>query len=443
MPLKERLFRPVDNSPLVFFRIAFGFLLVAEAWGAIAVGWVKEVFIDPQYFFTFIGFSWLETLAGNTMYFYFFAMGAAGVMVMLGLYYRLSMAMYAILWAGSYFFHKEAYNNHHYLMVILTALMVFVPANQYASLDVKRNPKIKSLTCPQWCIWIFASLMAVVYFYASVAKLYPDWLNAEPISIWFEAKKNYWLIGPLLTKSWFHYFISWGGILFDFFIVPALIWKKTRKYAFMVSLFFHLFNSAIFQIGVFPYLAIAIEVFFIEPDLIRRLFFKNKPPISKEHLKRDTYKVNNAVLVVLGLFLTIQVLLPLRHWLYQGNVHWTEEGHRLSWHMMLRSKNGYVSMKVVDNDSGQSWFIKSSDYLTSKQSRAIAVHPDMLWQFVQILKNDFRSQGHDNVSIFAIGKARLNKSDYQELYDPSYDLASVEWQPFEHSEWLLPLAERE
>ena len=118
-------------------------------------------------------------------------------------------------------------------------------------------------------------------------------------------------------------------------------------------------------------------------------------------------------------------------------MHWTEEGHRLSWHMMLRVKRGYVNLKIKDHDTGNEWLINPKTYLTRKQSAGIAKKPDMLWQFVQIVKEDLRQKGHNDISVYAIGKISLNGSEYKELYDPTYDLASVEWHPFKHSEWLL------
>mgnify|MGYP001602269733 FL=1 len=35
-----------------------------ETAGAIAIGWVKEVYVDPQFTFSFIGFEWLQPLPG-------------------------------------------------------------------------------------------------------------------------------------------------------------------------------------------------------------------------------------------------------------------------------------------------------------------------------------------------------------------------------------------
>ncbi|MEM1408266.1 MAG: HTTM domain-containing protein [Bacteroidota bacterium] len=438
MTLQERFFRPVDNSPLVLFRMIFGFLLFAEAWGAIATGWVKKAFITPDYTFPFIDFPWLQPLPGYSMYAYYIIMGIAGLMVMLGFYYRWAIGIYAVMWAGVYFMQKTNYNNHYYLLMLLNFMMWMVPAHQYGSLDAKRNAEVRSLTCPQWCIWFFSGTMAIVYFYASVAKMYPEWIEAKPISIWFNNKKDYWLIGPILTIPWFQKFVAWGGILYDLFIGPGLIWKKTRKYAFIASILFHLFNSAVFQVGIFPYLGIAIGVFFFDPEVVRRIFFKKKPSLEGKSIDPYMYPVQPWKFYFMATYLSVHFLLPLRHWLYPGNVNWTEEGHRLAWHMMLRVKSGYVKFNVRNNDTGEEWQVRPQEYLTAKQSRSIATRPDMLWQFVQILKEDLQSKGHQNISIYANGKVSLNGARHATLYDPQYDLANTEWHRFKPSEWLIP-----
>lgn len=90
------LSKSVDNSPLIVFRIFFGFLIACESFGAIATGWVKRVLIDPQFTFAFIGFEWLQPLKGNGMYFYFSIMGILGILIMIGYRYILSISLYTI-----------------------------------------------------------------------------------------------------------------------------------------------------------------------------------------------------------------------------------------------------------------------------------------------------------------------------------------------------------
>ncbi|MEQ9166731.1 MAG: HTTM domain-containing protein [Fulvivirga sp.] len=438
MNIKSKLFRPVDNSPLILFRMIFGLLLFLEAWGAIATGWVRKVFIDPSITFPFMDFWWLQPLPGYGMYAYYLVMGVAGIMVMLGFKYRWAMGLYALMWTGVYFMQKSNYNNHYYLLMILNYLMWLMPANEYYSLDAKNNPQIRSTTCPQWCHWVFIATMSIVYIYASVAKAYPDWLAAKPIGIWFNSKTDYWIIGPLLGKEWFQYFISWSGVVVDALFGLGLIWKRTRKYAFIGTIFFHLFNSAVFHIGIFPFLGIALGVFYFDPEVVRRIFFKKKPILDQLTLESNKYGISNLKVFLMALFLSIHILLPLRHWLFKGNVNWTEEGHRLSWRMMLRVKTGTVSFNIIDNNTNKKWVVKPSEYLTYKQASMVATRPDMLWQFVQMLKKDLGKKGHLNVSIYANSRVSLNGSRYKPLYDPDYDLAKAEWHLFKHAEWLRP-----
>lgn len=434
----QKLHQSVDNSPLVIFRMIFGLLIWAEAWGAIATGWVKRAFIIPEITFPFMAFSWLKPLPGDGMYYYYIVMGIFGAMIMLGLYYRVAVISYTIMWAGVYYMQKTNYNNHYYLLLLLLILMCLVPAHQYASLDARRTPKLKQISCPQWCLWIFAAQIAIVYFYGAVAKMYPGWVTLKPLETWFSQKADLPLVGGLLQKKWFQYFIAYGGIGYDLLIVPALIWKKTRRWAFGASLFFHVFNSLIFQVGIFPYLGISWALFFFEPETIRRIFLKQKPAATNYLLRPEEISISQKLLAYgLGLYVLVQILLPLRHHLFAGNVHWTEEGHRMSWQMMTRTKTGRISFIAYDPDTDKKWTISTKN-LTLKQRRAVAARPDMCWQYVQILKANLIQEGHPKIEIYAKGTVQLNGEAPKKLYNPDVDLTKIVWKPFQHSDWLLP-----
>lgn len=435
MTLAKLFFKPVDNAQLILFRIIYGALITIEAWGAIATGWVRRTLIEPQFTFNFIDFPFLQPLEGNGMIYYFLLMGCFGLMVSLGFRFRLAIISYSIMWAGVYFMQKTSYNNHYYLMLLFNFIFCFLPANRYKSIDVKLRPHIHQLYCPIWCVWLFKAMILIVYFYSAIAKMYPAWINAIPIKLWFTHKADYWLVGPLLTKEWFQYLIAWGGIAFDLLIGPALLWRKTRKVAFIVSIIFHLFNSIIFQVGVFPYLGISFALFFFKPEQIRRWFFPSKPKFNAA--KFDSIKKNMFVPIVLALFFVLQLLLPLRHHLFEGNVNWTEEGHRLSWRMMLRSKSGYIDLVVVDNSNNKRTQLNLTNYLSNKQIRKMAIRPDMLWQFVQRLKEDYTKQGKSDISIYAQSQVSLNGSAYKPLYDERFDLAKAEWKPWRTADWLV------
>lgn len=438
--MNKFLFKHIDNSALIIFRIVFGLLISIESFGAIFTGWLERNLITPKFTFSFIGFEWLQPLPGNWMYVYYVVMGLCGVLIMIGYKYRWSMLAFTILWTGTYLMQKSSYNNHYYLLMLLSGIMVFQPANTYLSIDVKLNPKIKRISMPQWCSAVFIIQMFIVYTYASIAKLYPDWLNTSAIEVIMRGKKTYELVGPILQEKWLHYVVAYGGILFDGLIIPLLLFRPTRKWAFFISLFFHLFNSFIFHVGIFPYLSIAFAVFFFNPKTIRNLFLKRKPLYGLAEVIVPRYRT--AFATVFALYFIVQIGLPLRQWFFKDNVLWTEEGHRLSWRMMLRAKSGLTTYRVIDKETNLQIPINLDDYLTKNQQSTASTKPDVIWQFAQILKKDFAKKGRD-VQVFVNAHIRVNNRKLHRLIDPKVDLASVPWNPLKHSEWLLPFVKED
>ena len=351
MKVNQFLFSRIDNSPLVVFRVFFGLLIMLEAWGAIATGWVKRIFVDPEFTFNFIGFDFLQTFPGTgpQMYIYFVVMGIFGLMVMLGYRYRVAIIGYAIMWSAVYLMQKSAYNNHYYLLMLLLWIMALFPAHTSFSLDAKRNPTIRDESMPRWVPLLIIAQLWIVYTYASIAKLYPDWLDGTATRLLMSGRRGTWLIGDMLQWSWVPWVVAYVGILFDGLIIPALLWKKTRKWAFGISIFFHLFNSVVFQIGIFPYMSLAFTLFFFPTDVIHRIFLKRKRRkkirrilfwISRKSrlffyplkairyilLRRKTLKsfyqtsqeirvpkLRNVGLVVIIIYLIVQIALPSRH----------------------------------------------------------------------------------------------------------------------------------
>ncbi|MCH7523686.1 MAG: HTTM domain-containing protein [Bacteroidetes bacterium] len=433
--LNRFLFKHIDNSALIVFRIIFGLLIFSESVGAIFTGWVKRTLIDPEFTFSFIGFEWLQPLPGNWMYVYYAIMGVFGFCVMIGYKYRFSIIAFTILWTATYLMQKASYNNHYYFLCLLSVVMIFLPANTCYSVDAKQNPHIKSNSMPRWSALILMFNIFLVYTYGSIAKMYPDWLDTSVFELLMKSKQHYFIIGDLLQQKWLHYFLAYGGILFDGLIIPLLLFKPTRKWAFIISVFFHLFNSIVFQVGIFPYLSLAFAVFFFEPRTIQKLFLKKKHFYDNAEVIIPKYKT--PLLIILSGYLIVQLLLPLRHHLIQDNVLWTEEGHRMSWRMMLRTKGGIVKYKVIDKSNYSEIPVKLSDYLSEKQSVIASTKPDVIWQFAQYLKKDFKAKGID-VEVYVNCKISVNGKPLKQLIDPEIDLASVKWNAFKHSDWILP-----
>lgn len=436
--MNKFLFRQIDNTGLVLFRAVFGLLITIEAFGAIATGWVRRTLVEPPFTFNFIGFDFLQYLQGDLMYYYFAIMGVFGIFVMLGYKYRLSMIVYALMWTCVYLMQKSNYNNHYYLMMLLCWIMAFLPANGWFSLDAKLNPKIKSPSMSRWVILILILQVWIVYTFASVAKFYPDWLDASMAKLLMSGKSDYWLIGDLLQKNWVHWTIAYTGILFDLLIVPLMLWKRTRMWGFVISVFFHLFNSIIFQIGIFPYMSIAFALFFFTSETLQKRFLPKKKLYVEDEIIIPKNK--NLILGVFSIYFLFQIGLPLRHWFFKDDVLWTEEGHRLSWRMMLRAKGGTLNVYVKDKATGEKERYNYWEILGEKQKASVKTKPDIMWQLAQKIKKIEAEKGRD-VSVFLEAMVSINHGPYHAFTDPEIDIAAEKWHPFKHSEWVLPSPE--
>ena len=208
--MNKFLFKHIDNTGLVLWRVVFGLLISIEAFGAIATGWVRRTLVEPDFTFNFIGFEFIQPLPGDGMYYYFLLMGIFGVLVMLGYKYRFSMFCYALMWTCVYLMQKTSYNNHYYLMMLLCWLMVFLPAHRWFSLDAKLRPDLKSPSVPRWSYLVVILQVWIVYSFASIAKMYPDWLDGTVAALFMKSKSDYWLIGGFLQLDWVHYSMAYN-----------------------------------------------------------------------------------------------------------------------------------------------------------------------------------------------------------------------------------------
>nr|WP_036602373.1 HTTM domain-containing protein [Olivibacter sitiensis] len=448
--LARFLFQKIDNAQIIVFRIFLGILIMAECWGAILTGWVKKVFVDPAFTFTFFGFEWTQFLLGQTMYYYFVVLGILGLLIALGLFYRASMLLFAIGWSIAYLMQKTHYNNHYYLLMLVCWIMVFIPAHRYLSLDVGRHPHMKSPYTCHWNRLLFIAQLLILYVFAAIAKIYPGWYTGQYLHLrfgqsahWFRQQLDWQKMASLLENEHFALIVSWIGIGFDFLIIPLLLWRRTRVVAFVAALIFHLFNSITLQIGIFPYFALALSIFCFPPESIRKLFLPRKIPFKTINQKPDTSpsRRQKAITLALSIYILWQVYLPLRHWFIPGDVLWTEEGHRLAWRMMLRTKSATVQFWITDKHTGKKELVDLNKYLTRDQRHGMGAAPDMIWQFAQHLKKQYRENGKD-IAIYVHAKVSINGSAYYDFINSETDLAHVKWGYFSHQDWILDPPEK-
>lgn len=431
MGLRARLDEPVDIASLAAFRALFGAMMLASVARFAARGWIAELYVAPARHFPYLGFAWVRALPGAGMYAVFALMSAAALGLALGWRTRWSAAAFFALFTYVELIDKALYLNHYYLVSILAAWLVVLPAGGALSLDVRRDPSLARATTPRWTVWLLRAQLGMVYFFAGVAKLRPDWLlRAEPLHTWLLARADLPLIGPLLRYRATAFAFSYAGALFDLTAAFALCHRRARPYAYAAVVAFHLLTWSLFNIGVFPWVMIVCTTVFFEPSWPRR--WVGPAPAWATHATLPSW-----VKPLVAAHLAVQLLLPQRRLLYPGDATWTEQGFRLAWHVMLVEKSGDVTFRVVEPSTGRQWTVHPEAFLTPLQARTMSTVPDMIAQAAVMVRDDFARRGHPSVAVYADAYASINGRPSRRLVDPAVDLGRV-GDSLGPKPWILP-----
>ena len=433
----------LKESPysLAVYRIGFGVLVmfsIARFWFN---GWIESLYLEPNFHFSYLGFSWVKPL-GIYTYLIFFICFFSAFFVMLGYKYRISIIILFLSFTYIELMDKTTYLNHYYLVSSLSFLMIFLPCSSYFSLDSKNNKKI-----PKWTIDSLKLMLLIVYLYAGLAKVNSDWLfNAQPLKIWLKTKYTIPLIGDTLLQQDFTYYIfSWGGMLYDIFIPFLLLYRRTRFFAFIMVIIFHVLTRILFPaIGMFPVIMIFSCIIFFDSDVHNKIlsFIKKILRIREVESENPEYfsniKMQKVSLLIVSTFFVLQILFPLRSTLYPGELLWTEQGYRFSWRVMLIEKAGYTSFKVVDNLTGNSELVNNNLYLTKFQEKQMSFQPDMIIEYAHYLADVYSDRGFGDISVYADSYVTLNGRPSQKFINPEIDLIKQK-RGFKNKDWILPL----
>jgi len=437
--LLQRLLNPVDIASLVFFRIFFGVIAFWHVW--LQMPDVKTKYIDPDFHFTYPGFGWVEPLPGELMHVVVLVMAAATIFIALGLYYRYAAAVFFLTHTYILLIDASVAWNHYYLISLLGFLLIFVPANKAFSLDVARGAVAQSDDVPAWTLWSLRGQMAIVYFFAGLAKLSShDWLNGEPMSTYLSHKTDFPLIGRWLAEDWAGYLGSYSGMLFDLLIVPALLWRRTRYLGLALAVTFHLSNSLIFSIQVFPWLALAATLLFLPPAWPRLgAQWRRLTEPAAAHFESVRLNGRHAAIAgLLALYFVFQVLLPLRHFLYSGNAEWTYAGHYHAWRMLLAEREREIAFYITSDDDASICEVDPTAYLYPFQTVQIDI-PDMIVQFAHMVGENYEARGATDFKIRVWTDFSINGREGRGLIDPDVDLLSVSRPLLGKPSWIIDL----
>jgi vitamin K-dependent gamma-carboxylase len=434
-------FAPTDIAPLAFFRIFFGTAMLYHTCKNVASGFVEYAYIRPLFNFTHPGFSWVTPWPGDGMYVHFAVMAIAAVGILTGCLYRVSATVFAVCHLYVFLLEKVHNNNHDYLICLLSGIIIFVPAHRLWSVDALLKPRLRSDTAPRIWLWLLRFQIAIPYVYGGISKINYDWLHGQPIRIWLGQWTNLPAVGPYMTTDISVMLFAWGGVFFDLLVVPALLWKRTRRLAFAGAIVFHLMNAMLWTIGVFRWLMIGATLLFFPAATIRRVLSRRKVRSVDDASRKKTFtKQQRATLACVGIYVFLQLIIPFRQWLYPGSPSWTEEAQHFSWRMMLRNKQAWIRFYAHDRETGHRGVVDLTKYLNGYQLKDMSKDPDWIVQFVHFLRDNYRKDGAGDLEIRVVCMSSLNGRKPQLLMDPTIDYASVD-RVLGPQPWIVPLHE--
>ncbi len=440
--LRTRLNTPVSIAPLITFRIVFGLLMFVSLLRFMWRGWINTVYILPKFHFTYWGFDWIQPMGGAGMYLLFFVLLLATLFITIGFLYRVAAVVFFLGFTYVEMLDVTTYLNHYYFISLVAFIMIWLPANKDYAVDVLMNPCGQRKLVPLWCIGIIRFQMGIVYFFAGLAKLNPDWLlEAQPLRTWLPAKSHLPVVGRFMYDAWVAYLFSWFGAIYDLFIVIFLLNKRTRLIAYGFVIVFHAATAIFFPgIGMFPYVMMTCSLVFFSGHFHERLLallpFKNTGKATVYEMPYS-YRFPKALFACIAIYTLLQVTIPFRCLLYPGHLFWHEEGFRFSWRVMLMEKSGAAYFTVREKGTGYSYTVNNAEFLTNLQEKMMSTQPDMILKYAHFLAREYKKRGIVEPRVYGEVYVSLNGQRSRLFIDSTVDLAA-EQLSWKHYTWVLP-----
>jgi hypothetical protein len=411
--LESVTWRQVDASSVAFFRVAMGVLGAFSAARFLAKGWVETLYLAPEHHLAYPWFPWVRPLPAPAMYAVVAAMIPLGLAVAAGRRTRLAAGLFVVAFTYCELIDAALYLNHYWFVTLTFTLLAVLPTSGRR-------------TVPVLVVWILRFQVGIVYMMAGLAKVNDDWLvHGEPMTTWLASRTATPVIGRLFDEPSVGLVASWLGAAFDLTIVGWLLWQRSRPFAYIALVVFHVLTWRLFAIGVFPWVMIAATTIFFPPDWPRRLPLLDRWVPGGRKRPLNTHRLRQVGVAAAAMWVALQVAIPLRHLAYAGDVRWTEEGYYGSFRVMLTEKAGLLRFTVTDPSTSESWTVDPTLVLTDWQAQQAAIRPELALAAAHLVADDFARRGRDGVAVRADSWVSFNGRQRQRMIDPQVDLAAL------------------
>ena len=437
----------IPIQSLAVIRIVFGAILLWDCWRYINYDRIARYYVEPEVTFPYFGLWFIQPLPEPWIHIAWLGVGVTAALIMLGLFTRAATIGFILIFGYFFLLDRTQYLNHNYMVLLYAFLLALSPAGRAWSLDARLGLVRRSEMIPRWPVFALKLQTEIILIYAGVVKITDDWLRGEPLRMWMHARVDDVWIAPIFQYDGFLLAAAWGTVALHILGAPLLLWHRTRLPVFLVYCCFHVSNSVFFNIGIFPWLTIAVSTIFFAPDWPQRLLrralglFETLPPRAPAPPRPAPRPISGALLVVLAVWFAVQIAVPQRQLFFPNLVGWTGDGHRFSWRMRIYDRDAEGHFEVVAAD-GTTWVVDPEHYLTRRQARAVLTRTDLIHDFAAWLEARWAAEGHGDVAVHAMIEKSLNGRPAQTYIDPDVDLTAVAYRWTGPDAWVRPIEAR-
>ena len=272
MSLAERLDRliraRVDARPVAGTRILVGVALLLKLVGSAQI-LGRLVQADT---IKLPVLSWLPPPTPTVATLLLVLWGSAGICFLLGWRTRAAGALLTFVLAVQLALDRQTYSNHVYLLALVVALLTLADAGAAWSLDARGGPR---RSVPAWPVFLLQAQASIVYFFAAVSKLTPDFLSGLALAPFVPVQAGVALIGLPATAT-LVLLLSWAAIPAELILAVYLWSPRHRRRVALLGICLHIGMVALLyrmrlDLAVFAMVMWGLYILFLPHPLVARL----------------------------------------------------------------------------------------------------------------------------------------------------------------------------
>ena len=450
--LRARLAEPISGQSLAVMRILFGAILVWDYFENLYGNRILGFYVLSAVQFPYFGLEFIKPLPHSWIFIAWGVVGISAALVMLGLFFRFAIIVFILSFGYFFLLDRVQYLNHNYMVLLYAVLLAVSPANKVWSLDAWFGFTERTNWIPRWPVSALRLQTEIILIFAGLVKITDDWLRGQPLLLWLPAKTDAVFYGAIFESELFVIAAGWGVVALHVLGAPLLLYRRTRLPMFLIYVFFHMSNAALFNIGIFPWLTIAVTLIFFDPNWpsqiwrwFGRLFASGSqtPALEPRTTTASIPRLGAGVSFLLVVWFIVQLLLPVRQAMFPNLVGWTGDGHRFSWRMRAYSRRAEGGYLAINPETKEEYFVDPAEILGPRSAKYVMTRSDISRDFADWLEMRLAiCCGWSSAEIYARYTVALNGRPPQAFIDPNIDLTAVERNLLGPDPWVMPLETR-